>query len=148
MHRSEPDTKLLSRLISLQAELDGPTDDEIISVVILLLNAGHEATVHQLGNAITTLIRQPPDNQYWWQDKKLADNIVAECMRYDAPLHLFTRYAQEDVSLSEDVTIEAGTEKSRGQGSFTKYKAASEESCHIPRQFKQIELELNIVKLP
>lgn len=109
-HRTHPDDKLLSHLIKLQSEPDGPTDEEIISVVILLLNAGHEATVHQLGNAVAALIRNPPKNKNWWQHVEEADRIVAECMRYDAPLHLFTRFAQEDVALSSEVSITAGTE--------------------------------------
>ncbi len=108
--RSAPDDKLLSQLINLQSEPDGPSDVEIISVVILLLNAGHEATVHQIGNAVVNILRQPPDNPLWWQSKKEADRVVAECLRYDAPLHLFTRYAQEDVQLDTDVKITAGTE--------------------------------------
>jgi len=109
-HRKQPDDKLLSHLIGLQSEADGPTDDEIISIVILLLNAGHEATVHQLGNAIVNIIRNPPENNRWWNDREQADKVVAECMRHDAPLHLFTRFAQEKVQLSDTVTVEAGDE--------------------------------------
>ncbi len=108
--RRTPDDKLLSQLISLQSERDGPSDAEIISVVILLLNAGHEATVHQIGNAVASIIRHPPDNPQWWQNKKEAEKVVAECLRYDAPLHLFTRYAQEDVQLGTEVKITTGTE--------------------------------------
>jgi len=108
-HRKNPDEKLLSHLINMQSEDDGPTDDEIISIVILLLNAGHEATVHQLGNAVVSILRHPPDNKYWWNDTALADKVVAECMRYDPPLHLFTRFAQENVELSEGVELSAGT---------------------------------------
>jgi len=78
--------------------------------VILLLNAGHEATVHQLGNAIVNIIRNPPENNRWWNDREQAYKVVAECMRHDAPLHLFTRFAQEKVQLSDTVTVEAGDE--------------------------------------
>ena len=109
-HRQHPDEKLLSHLISLQSEDNGPTDDEIISVAILLLNAGHEATVHQIGNAVLSILRNPPDNKYWFNDASVADKVVAECMRYDPPLHLFTRYAQEDIELSAGVEVPAGTE--------------------------------------
>ncbi len=130
LRRKQPDEKLLSRLISLQAEQDGPTDAEIISVVILLLNAGHEATVHQLGNAIATLIHHPPDNPHWWRDRQQAENIVAECMRYDAPLHLFTRYAQQQVTLDADVTIDAGSEIALLLGAAN----------HCPHQFESPEL--------
>lgn len=108
--REQPNDKLLSHLISLQAERDGPSDEEIISVAILLLNAGHEATVHQIGNAVASIIKNPPVCSDWWKDKTKADAVIAECMRYDAPLHLFTRFAQEDVQLSAEVEVTAGTE--------------------------------------
>jgi len=96
-------------MLELQHHDNGPTDHEIVCVAILLLNAGHEATVHQLGNSIVRLLQSPPPED-WWKDPASAEAIVAESMRYDAPLHLFTRFAQEQVSLSEEVTIDAGTE--------------------------------------
>lgn len=109
-HRENPDDKLLSHLINLQSESDGPTDGEIISIAVLLLNAGHEATVHQIGNAVADVIQNPPANSSWWSDPTVADKVVAECLRHDAPLHLFTRYAQEQVQLSDSVVVEAGSE--------------------------------------
>jgi len=109
-HRENPDDKLLSHLINLQSEGDGPADSEIISIAILLLNAGHEATVHQIGNAVLSIIQNPPANSDWWRDPTEADKVVAECMRHDAPLHLFTRYAQEKVALSQEVVLEKGAE--------------------------------------
>ena len=81
-HKNHADDKLLSHLISLQSETDGPTDAEIISIVVLLLNAGHEATVHQLGNAILNLIKHPPSNTQWWNDRNTADSI---CLLYTSP---------------------------------------------------------------
>lgn len=108
--RMQPANDLLSHLVDQQQTDDGPTDDEIVSIAILLLNAGHEATVHQLGNSIVKILQTPLLPPEWFNDTAATDAIVAECMRYDAPLHLFTRYAQESVSLANDVTVEAGTE--------------------------------------
>lgn len=108
--RRQPAADLLSHLIAQQASDDGPRDDEIISITILLLNAGHEATVHQIGNGIANIIRHPPANPRWWQDTAESEKIVAECLRHDAPLHLFTRYAQQSVELGAGVSIDAGTE--------------------------------------
>ncbi|MEM7259644.1 MAG: cytochrome P450, partial [Pseudomonadota bacterium] len=106
--RHTPDTGLLSRLIAQQAEPDGPSDDEIISTVILLLNAGHEATVHQLGNSIVNILQNPPADTEWFRNKSSAEQVVAECVRHDAPLHLFIRYAQETIALHDDVTLPKG----------------------------------------
>jgi unspecific monooxygenase len=108
--RKQPAHDLLSHLIEQQYSDDGPTDDEIVSIAILLLNAGHEATVHQLGNSIVKLLHTTSLPPGWYRDTAATDSIVAECLRYDAPLHLFTRYAQESVTLAEDVIVEAGTE--------------------------------------
>jgi len=141
--RRQPDDKLLSHLISLQSEADGPTDDEIVSVAILLLNAGHEATVHQIGNAVATLIRNAPENPQWWQDPTEAEKVVAECMRYDAPLHLFTRYAQQKVALSDDVVVEAGTEIALLLGAANHCPVAFES----PQQFEPARTDANHVSL-
>ncbi len=107
-HRRAPSESLLSHLIAQQSDADGPSDDEIISIAILLLNAGHEATVHQLGNGVVALLKDPPVNSQWFNCRQSADAVVEECLRHDAPLHLFTRYAQESVTLDDDVVIEKG----------------------------------------
>jgi len=101
---------LLSQMIRQQQLNDGATDDEIVSVAILLLNAGHEATVHQLGNGIVNIIRHSPADPNWYNNPNTAAKVVTECLRHDAPLHLFTRFAQVPAQLSADVQIDTGTE--------------------------------------
>lgn len=106
---------LLSHMLALRNENNAVTEDEIICVCILLLNAGHEATVHQLGNAVYTLLREypaarRPELLACLKDNDNADKLVAECMRFAAPLHLFTRFAQEDVILKNGVCISRGDE--------------------------------------
>jgi len=128
--RQHPDNGLLSHLLEQQRRENGPTDHEIACIAILLLNAGHEATVHQLGNSIVKLLRDPPKNTDWCKDPASVDAIVAECMRYDAPLHLFTRFAQERVELAKDVTVEAATEIALLLGAAN----------HCPVQFKHADL--------
>lgn len=111
--RQYPDQGLISQLVHAQNE-DGPlSNDEIISTAILLLNAGHEATVHQLGNAINTLITAYPDDQRQTlldllANDDTADAVTAECLRYAAPLHMFMRFAQEDVELGSGVRLHKG----------------------------------------
>lgn len=105
--RAQPQDDLLSHLVLLQP--DALSDDEIVSTAVLLLNAGHEATVHQIGNAVKVLLETDNDRS-WIDNDKQTDNIVAEAMRYDAPLHLFTRFAQEDIDLHPGVIVEKGQE--------------------------------------
>ena len=54
--RRKPGDDLLSLLIAAQEDGQKLSEDELISSTILLLNAGHEATVHQTGNAVRTIL--------------------------------------------------------------------------------------------
>lgn len=105
--REAPQSDLLSHLI--EAEIDGESlsDEELISTAILLLNAGHEATVHQAGNAIKCILESGLDPNSLFASQKQTRATIAEAMRFDAPLHLFTRFALEDVSI-EGVAFKAG----------------------------------------
>ena len=88
--RKTPSDDLLSELIRAEEQGAKLSEDELVTTAILLLNAGHEATVHAIGNAIKCLI-----------EHNIHDGIgaghIEETLRFDAPLHLFTRYALEDI---------------------------------------------------
>lgn len=103
--RIKPSDDLLSQMIS--AHDDALSDDEIVSTAVLLLNAGHEATVHQIGNTIKTILTLNIPRDFI-DDEKAGDKLIAEAMRFDPPLHLFTRYAQEDVEIHNGITIAKG----------------------------------------
>jgi cytochrome P450 len=64
----------------------------MITTCILLLNAGHEATVHTLGNGVKLALETGarPDDPA---------RFVEEVLRFDPPLHLFTRHVYEEVDL-------------------------------------------------
>ncbi len=97
LRRQNPSDDLITRLI--QAEEDGEklSRDELIATCILLLNAGHEATVHALGNGIRTLLLQGLYPQAL--NTGVLDQTIEETLRFDPPLHMFTRYAYEPVEL-------------------------------------------------
>jgi cytochrome P450 len=80
---------LLSELIRASDEAGKLSEDELITTAILLLNAGHEATVHSLGNAVKAMIENSV--------REASAGTVEEALRFDAPLHMFTRYALEDL---------------------------------------------------
>jgi len=90
--RRAPQDDLLSRLVTVESGGERLSDAEIVSTAVLLLNAGHEATVHALGNAVKVLletgVRPTAAN---------AAGVVEEALRFDPPLHLFTRYALQDL---------------------------------------------------
>ncbi len=102
--RNDPQDDLITHLIA--AEDDGQTlsTDEMISTCILLLNAGHEASVHSLGNAVKTLIETGH-----YATTPVTDALVEECLRFDPPLHLFARWAYDDIEVMGR-TIPKGTQ--------------------------------------
>ncbi len=103
--RSTPADDLITHLIAAEEDGQTLTTDELIGTCVLLLNAGHEATVHSLGNAVKCLLehRTPPDALH-------PDRIAATCeelLRYTPPLHMFDRFAYEDIPLG-DITLKKG----------------------------------------
>ncbi|HEV7255618.1 MAG TPA: cytochrome P450 [Mesorhizobium sp.] len=106
--RARPGDDLLSVLVSAQADGDRLTEDELVSSAILLLNAGHEATVHQIGNAVRAILMQGGDAGRFFATPEATTATVEECLRWDAPLHMFTRYAYEPVELAPGVTLKPG----------------------------------------
>ena len=99
--RQSPKDDLFSALIAARDAQDKLSEAELIATAILLLNAGHEATVHALGNTIAAVLRTGHRGNW--------DNIAEEGMRYDPPLHLFTRWVYEDVEIA-GVTLPAGSQ--------------------------------------
>lgn len=88
--RGKGGDSLLMELIRAESEQGKLSEDELVTTAILMLNAGHEATVHALGNGIKALIEQEAREE-------IGAGHVEEIMRFDAPLHMFTRYALEDL---------------------------------------------------
>lgn len=86
-----PGDDLLSALIAARDEDGALSHEELIANVILLLNAGHEATVHSIGNATRLLIER--------DHRTVTEGVVEEALRLDPPLHVFERWAKEDVTV-------------------------------------------------
>jgi cytochrome P450 len=106
--RRDPGEDLLSHLVSVRdAEGDKLTEDELVTTCILLLNAGHEATVNVSGNGLLALLRHPDQMQRLRDDRALLATAIEELMRFDSPLQLFERTATEDVEIG-GVTVTAG----------------------------------------
>lgn len=106
--RKNPGEDLLSLLISAQEGDQKLSEDELVSSTILLLNAGHEATVHQTGNGVRTILAQGGDPRRFFTSAESTAKTVEECVRIDAPLHMFTRYTYEAVEIAPDVTLKPG----------------------------------------
>jgi unspecific monooxygenase len=106
--RQKPGDDLLSLLIAAQEDGQKLSEDELVSSAILLLNAGHEATVHQTGNAVRSLLAQGGDPGRFFTSPEATAATVEECLRFDAPLHMFTRYAYQEIEVTSGVVVQPG----------------------------------------
>ncbi|WP_192364779.1 cytochrome P450 [Mesorhizobium mediterraneum] len=106
--RKNPGDDLLSLLIAAQEDNQKLSEDELVSSAILLLNAGHEATVHQTGNAVRSILAQGGDPRRFFMSAETTAATVEECLRFDAPLHMFTRYAYEEIEAGPGVIVRPG----------------------------------------
>ncbi len=92
--RGSPADDLISELIAAEEDGEKLSLEELISTCILLLNAGHEATVHAIGIGVKLLLEhQAPLSAL---SPENINQTIEEILRYDPPLHMFTRWVYED----------------------------------------------------
>jgi cytochrome P450 len=92
--RRSPGEDLLSALVAV-----GLNEDELVATCVLLLNAGHEATVNALGNGVLALLSHRAQWDRLVADPSLAHGAVEELLRFDTPLQLFRRTALADADV-------------------------------------------------
>ncbi len=107
--RDRPGDDLISALAGVLDDGDRLTEDELIGTCVLLLNAGHEATVNVTGNGWWSLFRNPGELARLRAEPGLLPTAIEELMRYDTPLQMFERWVLEDIEV-HGVTIPRGTE--------------------------------------
>ncbi len=95
--RAQPADDLITHLIAAEMEGQRLSTEELISTCILLLNAGHEATVHTIGNGVKTLLETRTSLSALSPER--VEGTVEEVLRFDPALHMFTRWAYEDVEV-------------------------------------------------
>jgi cytochrome P450 len=94
--RREPRDDLVTRLVATRVEGRRLSDPELVSTIIVLLNAGHEATVNTLGNGVLALLLHREQWQRLVSGDVEAATAVEEMIRWDPPLQLFERWVLED----------------------------------------------------
>ena len=106
--QKNPGVDLISELAIVEEQGEKLSAHELIATCVLLLNAGHEASVNGFGNGLVAAL----GNEEQWS--KLTSNIdgmtetaVDEFLRFDAPLHLFERTATDEVEIG-GVAIKPG----------------------------------------
>ncbi|MET7452740.1 cytochrome P450 [Streptomyces sp. NPDC005574] len=101
--REAPGDDLISGLIAAHDEGERLTEQEMISTCVLLLNAGHEATVNATVNGWWALFRNPDQLAALRADHSLVPSAVEELMRYDTPLQLFERWVLDEIEVDGTV---------------------------------------------
>ncbi|MGA5823271.1 cytochrome P450 [Kitasatospora sp. NPDC094028] len=108
--RADPGTDLISALIQAQEGSDALSEQEMVSTCVLLLNAGHEATVNTTGNGWWALFRHPEElARLRGSVDELLPTAIEELMRWDTPLQMFERWVLEDIEIG-GVTVPRGAE--------------------------------------
>ncbi|MDX3237547.1 cytochrome P450 [Streptomyces sp. ME03-5709C] len=108
--RRTPGEDLISALIAAHDEGDRLSEQEMVSTCVLLLNAGHEATVNTTANGWWTLFRHPEQlARLRAAPQELLPTAIEELLRFDTPLQMFERWVLDDIEVGGTV-IPRGSE--------------------------------------
>ncbi|MCB0052684.1 MAG: cytochrome P450, partial [Caldilinea sp.] len=95
--RAEPRADLVTALLEAEDAGDRLSEQELFSMVVLLIVAGHETTVGLIGNAALTLMQHPEQMQALRNDPALTPLAVEEILRYEGPVErTITRYVARE----------------------------------------------------
>ena len=124
--RDHPGDDLVSDLVKAEEAGDKLNSDELLSMIALLLTAGHETTANLIGNGVLALLEHPDALHRLRDDPALTESAVEELLRFASPVETSTfRYAREDLEL-------AGTTIRRGEMVLGVIASANRD----PSQFK------------
>ena len=125
--RRRPGHDLISELSGvMEAGGDRLSEDELIGTAVLLLNAGHEASVNGAANSWWALFRHPDRLAALRADPSLVPTAIEELLRYDTPAPMFERWVLEDVEIG-------GVAIPRGQELALQFAAANRDPRAVDR---------------
>ena len=106
--RSTPGDDLISALLQVEEGGDTLSEEELFSMVVLLIIAGHETTVSLIGNAMLALLQHPDQREALEREPTRMSHAIEELLRYDGPVErTLNRWAARDVELGGE-TIRRG----------------------------------------
>ena len=106
--KKTPGADLISDLAAVEENGEKLNMHELVATCVLLLNAGHEASVNAFGNGMVAALERPDQTALLRNDPRgITDTALEEFMRFDAPLHLFERTATADTEIG-GVVIKEG----------------------------------------
>ena len=121
----KPGNDLITDLVRVEEQGEKLNAHELVATCVLLLNAGHEASVNGFGNGMVALLER--EAQYALlraNPDGLAATAVEEFLRFDAPLHLFERTATADTEIG-------GVEIKKGQKIASLLGSANRDENHF-----------------
>jgi cytochrome P450 len=139
--RSHPGDDLLSALVDVRDDSDRLSEEELVSMVFVMLVAGHETTVNLIGNGIYLLLTHPDQLRRVREDASLLPSAVEEFLRYESPVKTSTwrvatepvEYAGVEIAAGEPVLISLMS-SNRDAKVFTdadRFEVARREAGHI-----------------
>ena len=106
--KSQPADDLITDLVQVEEAGERLNAQELIATCVLLLNAGHEASVNGFGNGVVAALEREDQARLLREHpREVAETAVDEFLRFDAPLHLFERTATAETEIG-GVVIAAG----------------------------------------
>ena len=106
---AQPQDDLITALVQAKEGNDQMTEDEVVSMIMLLLSAGHETTVNLIASGTLALLEHPDQMARLRTNPSLSKPAIEELLRYVIPAEMATdRYAREDITI-------AGTTIARGE---------------------------------
>lgn len=128
--RESPGDDLLSGLVQAEADGDKLSEEDLISMMFLLIVAGHETTVNLIANGTLLLFEHPDQRQRLQDDPTLLKSAIEEMLRYCGPVEVgLTRWVREDTEFG-------GAQLKRGQQVMAVLASAN----HDPERFPDPEV--------
>ncbi len=128
--RQSPREDLISDLIAARERGASLSDDELVASIVLLLNAGHEASVNAFGNGMYALLTHPDQLARITNKEVPVETAVEELLRFDAPLQLFERTATANTKVQGE-RVAAGQKVACLMGSANRDEAAFEDAASL-----------------
>ena len=124
--KKNPQDDLITALVEVEEQGEKLNEHELIAMCVLLLNAGHEASVNGFGNGMVALFRHPQQRDLLAANpREHSQTALEEMLRFDSPLHLFERTATADTEIG-GVVIKAGQKAAALLGSANRDENAFE----------------------
>jgi cytochrome P450 len=108
LRKLEPKSDLITALVEVEEQGEKLNEHELIAMCVLLLNAGHEASVNGFGNGMVAMFRNPDQLDLMKSSpRKHTVTALEEMMRFDSPLHMFERTATSETVIGK-TTVQVG----------------------------------------